>query len=60
MHYLFLFFLFALSLFADPMKKGYISKTYSSTDGLANNIVSSIDQDKNGFLWIEPTAESVL
>lgn len=33
-------------------EKGYISKTYSSTDGLANNIVSSIDQDKNGFLWI--------
>ena len=52
MHYLFLFFLFALSLFPDPIKKGYISKTYSSTDGLANNIVSSIDQDKNGFLWI--------
>ena len=52
MHYLFLFFLFTLSLFADPIKKGYISKTYSSTDGLANNIVSSIDQDKNGFLWI--------
>lgn len=52
MHYLFLSLLLASALFSHPTKDDYISKTFSSTDGLANNIVSSIVQDKKGFLWV--------
>jgi class 3 adenylate cyclase/ligand-binding sensor domain-containing protein len=52
MYYLFLFLLFTSTIFSHPTKDDYISKTFSSTDGLANNIVSSIVQDKKGFLWI--------
>ncbi|MCB1179809.1 MAG: hypothetical protein KDK36_19690 [Leptospiraceae bacterium] len=40
------------SIFPFPTKPGYIQKTYTSSDGLAHNIVSSISQDKKGFLWI--------
>jgi ligand-binding sensor domain-containing protein len=49
---IFLFSLFNLGIFAYPTKPNYISRSYSSTDGLAHNIVSSIVQDKKGYLWI--------
>ncbi len=52
MQYILLFLLLALPILTHPTKDDYISKTFSSTDGLANNIVSSIAQDKKGFLWV--------
>jgi len=30
----------------------YTKKTFSTTDGLSNNYIRRIAQDKNGFLWI--------
>lgn len=52
MKQLFLFFIFSLSILGNSTPKAYITKNFSSTDGLANNIVSSIVQDEKGFLWI--------
>ncbi len=49
--FVFLYF-WTFELFSYPTKPNYISRTFSSTDGLAHNIVSSITQDKKGYLWI--------
>lgn len=40
------------NLFSFPTKSKYLTATYNSSDGLSHNIVSSIIQDKQGFLWI--------
>ncbi|HNK96442.1 MAG TPA: two-component regulator propeller domain-containing protein, partial [Leptospiraceae bacterium] len=52
MKHVFLFLFLILSLYSNPTDKKFISTNYTSTDGLANNIVSSITQDSQGFLWI--------
>lgn len=52
MKQLFLFIFLVISIYADSSDKKYISTIYTSSDGLANNIVSSITQDRQGFLWI--------
>jgi ligand-binding sensor domain-containing protein len=38
--------------------RAYISKSYTTTDGLVNNTVLSMTQDKHGYLWIG-TAEGL-
>ena len=33
-------------------QEGYMSRTFTTNDGLAHNFVQSICQDKTGFIWI--------
>ncbi|HMY66635.1 MAG TPA: adenylate/guanylate cyclase domain-containing protein [Leptospiraceae bacterium] len=49
-----LFLILCQTLFANPFpkKSAYLEKVFTSTDGLSHNIVSSIVQDKKGYLWI--------
>jgi len=43
---------FTCIIYRVEAQEGYMSRTFTTNDGLAHNFVQSICQDKTGFIWV--------